>query len=110
MDLSKKQYNTNIIRQVEEQELQWVSNTGKTSFVWKFFQAKTDGCTYCRKIDKEVIKNDEECGYSCIYKTQTSSMLYHIHIFHKKFKKKLEVSINMWSVVKTVIFITFTIY
>jgi hypothetical protein len=45
---------------------EWIPNTGKTSFVWIFFQAKTDGRAYCRKIDKEVTGHDEECGYSCI--------------------------------------------
>jgi len=70
---------------------QWIPNTGKTSFVWKFFQTKTDGRAYCRKIDKEVTGHDNECGYNCAYKSQTSSMLYHIHNFHKQFEKKLEV-------------------
>ncbi|CAB4374744.1 unnamed protein product [Rhizophagus irregularis] len=30
------------IEEQEEQEKQWISNTEKTSFVWKFFQAKTN--------------------------------------------------------------------
>lgn len=83
---SKKQYTTNTITQAEEQEeLQWVSNTGKSSFVWKFFQAKTDGRAYCRYIDND---DNKECGYSCIYKTQTSSMIYHINSIHKEYEKK----------------------
>ena len=71
---------------------QWIPNTGKTSFVWKYFQAKTNGRAYCRKIDKAATGHGNECGYNCAYKSQTSSMLYHIHNFHKQFEKKLEVS------------------
>ncbi|CAG8617367.1 17179_t:CDS:2 [Funneliformis caledonium] len=63
---------------------QWIPNTGKTSFVWKFFQAKTDGRAYCRYIDNN--SNDEgECNYCCIYKSQTSSMIYHIQNVHKEY-------------------------
>jgi len=32
---------------IPDEEPQWISNTGKTSFVWKFFQAKTNGRAYC---------------------------------------------------------------
>ena len=45
----------------------WIPNTGKTSFVWKFFQAKTNGRAYCRKIDKATTGHDNECGYNCAY-------------------------------------------
>src|SRR5436190_22433113 len=60
---------------IPDKESQWIPNTEKTSFVWKFFQAKTNG--YCRYIDNTG-DNNKECGHSCIYKTQTSSMMYHI--------------------------------
>jgi len=77
----------------EPEEPQWVPNTGRTSFVWNFFQAKTDGRAYCRYILDNNSNNNEECGYSCIYKSQTSSMiLYHIQNVHKKYERKSEVS------------------
>ncbi|GES84628.1 hypothetical protein GLOIN_2v1766858 [Rhizophagus clarus] len=79
-----------IIIPVEEQndpeEPKWIPNTRRTSFVWKFFQAKTDSCAYCRYI----ADNNEECRYSCIYKSQTSSMIYHIQNVHKEYEKKSE--------------------
>src|ERR1041385_9080653 len=55
---------------IPDEEPQWISNTGKTSFVWKFFQAKTNGRAYCRYIDN-TNDNNEDCGHSCVYKTQT---------------------------------------
>src|SRR3954470_7372837 len=73
--------NSNAIIITEEPE--WISNTEKTSFVWKFFQAKTNGRAYCRYIDKNSDNNDE-CVHSCVYKTQTSSMMYYINTVHKK--------------------------
>ncbi|GES99626.1 zinc finger BED domain-containing protein 1-like [Rhizophagus clarus] len=85
--LSKKQCNITQTEEQEEQEPQWTSNTGKTSFVWKFFQAKTNGRAYCRYIDND---NGDECRYSCVYKTQTSTMIYHINNVHKEYKKKSE--------------------
>src|SRR5688572_16959683 len=83
--------NSNTI--IISEEPQWIPNTGKTSFVWKFFQAKTNGRAYCRYVDKTG-DNNEECGHSCVYKTQTSSMMYHINTVHKEYDKKAEVSIN----------------
>ena len=77
---------------IPEKELQWIFNTGKTSFVWKFFQAKTDGRAYCRYVNRNGDNNDE-CGHSCVYKSQTSSMMYHINTVHKEYEKKVEVSI-----------------
>jgi hypothetical protein len=83
--------NSNTIITLSEQEPQWIPNTGKTSFVWKFFQAKTDGRAYCRYIDNN--SNDKgECNYSCIYKSQTSSMIYHIQNVHKEYEQKSGVS------------------
>ena len=41
------------------------------------FQAKTDDCTYCKYINNNS-SNNEKYGYSCIYKSQMSSMIYHI--------------------------------
>jgi hypothetical protein len=84
--------NTIIIPVEEQNELEepkWIPNTGRTSFVWKFFQAKTDGRAYCRYI---IDNNNKECGYSCIYKSQTSSMIYHVQNVHKEYEKKSEVS------------------
>jgi len=84
--------NSNTIT-IPEEEPQWISNVGKTSFVWKFFQAKTNGRAYCRYIDNDN-DNNEECGHSCVYKSQTSSMLYHINNVHKEYEKKAEVNIK----------------
>ena len=95
-DLSKRQHttgNSNVII-IPEEEPQWIPNTGKTSFVWKFFQAKTDGRAYCRYVDKSS-NNNEECGYSCVYKTQTSSMLYHINTTHKEYENKKTTEVNI---------------
>src|SRR5581483_9888192 len=95
-DLSKRQRttgNSNVII-IPEEEPQWIPNTGKTSFVWKFFQAKTDGRAYCRYVDKSS-NNNEECGYSCVYKTQTSSMLYHINTTHKEYENKKTTEVNI---------------
>ena len=44
---------------IPDEESQWIPNTGKTSFVWKFFQAKTNGHTYCRYIDNTSNNNKE---------------------------------------------------
>src|SRR4051794_14661595 len=74
--------NSNTIIIPEEKEPQWIPNTEKTSFVWKFFQVKTNGHAYCRYVNK-TDDNNEECGHSCVYKTQTSSMMYHINTVHK---------------------------
>ena len=63
--------------------------------MWKFFQVKTNRRAYCHKIDKEATGYDKECGYSCTYKSQTSSILYHIHNFHKQFEKKLKVRLKI---------------
>ena len=83
--------NSNTIT-IPEEEPQWISNVGKTSFVWKFFQAKTNGCAYCRYKDND---DGDECKYSCIYKTQTSTMIYHINNVHKEYEKKSEVRIDL---------------
>ena len=81
---------------IPDEEPQWISNTGKTSFVWKFFQAKTNGRAYCRYIDN-TNDNNEECGHSCVYKTQTSSMMYHINTVHMEFEKKAKVRIYYYN-------------
>src|ERR1700722_20869188 len=82
--------NTIITPTEPKEEPQWSPNTGRTSFVWKFFQAKTDGRAYCRYIINN--EEEEECGYSCAYKSQTSSIIYHIQNIHKEYEKKSEVS------------------
>ena len=108
-DLSKRQRttgNSNVII-IPEEEPQWIPNTGKTSFVWKFFQAKTDGRAYCRYVDKSS-NNNEECGYSCVYKTQTSSMLYHINTTHKEYENKKTTEVNIKK--KIIIFLLYIIY
>ena len=48
--------NSNTIA-IPEEEPQWISNVGKTSFVWKFFQAKTNGHAYCRYLDNTNVNN-----------------------------------------------------
>src|SRR5688500_11032689 len=71
--------------QEELQELQWVDlEANKTSWVWKYFGIKTDGCAYCRY---KILRNgiEEECNYSCVYNTQTSTQQYHLNSVHKKF-------------------------
>ena len=73
----------------EPQEPQWVElGTNKTSWVWKHFGIKTDNRAYCRY---KVIKNgvEEECNYSCVYNTQTSTQQYHLNAVHKEFEKKV---------------------
>ena len=68
--LPKKQNTNTPTEELKEpEESQWIANTGRTSFVWKFFQAKTDGRAYCKYINNNSI-NNEECGYSCIYKVK----------------------------------------
>jgi len=96
-DLSKRQRttgNSNAII-IPEEEPQWIPNTGKTSFVWKFFQAKTNGRAYCRYVADKSSNDSEECGYSCVYKTQTSSMLYHINTTHKEYENKKTTEVNI---------------
>jgi|SRR5271154_6105826 hypothetical protein len=92
--LSKNSNSNTIIIPTEEprepDEPQWLPNTGRTSFVWKFFQAKTNGRAYCRYIIDN--NSNKECEYSCIFKSQTSSMIYHIQNVHKEYEKKSEVS------------------
>ena len=44
---------------ISDEESQWIPNTGKSSFVWKFFQAKTNGRAYCRYIDNTDDNNEE---------------------------------------------------
>ena len=46
--------------------------------------------------DNNSNKN-EECGYSCIYKSQTSSMIYHIQNVHKEYERKSEVSTDWFN-------------
>ncbi|CAG8508994.1 1632_t:CDS:2 [Dentiscutata heterogama] len=67
---------------------QWVDiGNNKTSFVWKHFGLKTDGRAYCRYI----VNQDEEteCGWNCIYNSQTSSMIHHLGSAHKIYEEKL---------------------
>ena len=91
---AKKSNNNNLSldnnQQEELQELQQVDlGANKTSWVWKYFGIKTDRHAYCQyKILKNGIK--EECNYSCVYNTQTSTQQYYLNSVHKKFEPKVK--------------------
>jgi len=75
----------------QQEEPQWVDlGTNKKSWVWKHFGVKTDGRAYCRY---KVLKNgvEEECNYSCMYNTQTSTQQHHLTSVHKEFEKERRV-------------------
>ncbi|CAG8493117.1 4633_t:CDS:2 [Rhizophagus irregularis] len=74
--------------QEEPQEPQWVDlGPNKKSWVWKHFGIKTDGRAYCRyKVLRGGI--EEECNYSCMYNTQTSTQQQHLNSVHKEFEKE----------------------
>ncbi|GBB99410.1 hypothetical protein RclHR1_03510004 [Rhizophagus clarus] len=74
----------------DEQEPQIIpKSANKTSWVWDYFVEKTDGRVYCQYIEKDG-ENEIVCGASLLYKTQTSSMSYHLGDKHKMFNKKKE--------------------
>lgn len=77
--------------QEEPQEPQWVDlGPNKKSWVWKHFGIKTDGRAYCRyKVLRGGI--EEECNYSCMYNTQTSTQQQHLNSVHKEFEKEKNV-------------------
>lgn len=71
-----------------EQDPQIIPKTAnKTSWVWDYFVEKTDGRVYCQYMEK-IGENEVVCGASLLYKTQTSSMSYHLNDKHKVFNKK----------------------
>ena len=83
-----KKNNNNNLDNDQQEVLQWVElGSNKTSWVWKHFGVKTDGHAYCRY---KILKNgvEEECNYSCIYNSQTSTQQYHLNSIHKEFEKK----------------------
>ncbi len=83
-----KKNNNNNLDNDQQEVLQWVElGSNKTSWVWKHFGVKTDGRAYCRY---KILKNgvEEECNYSCIYNSQTSTQQYHLNSIHKEFEKK----------------------
>ncbi|CAI2194388.1 314_t:CDS:2, partial [Funneliformis geosporum] len=51
------------------------------------FGIKTDRRAYCRY---KILKNgiEEECNYSCMYNTQTSTQQHHLNSIHKEFEKE----------------------
>jgi hypothetical protein len=72
------------------EEPQWVDlGNNKTSWVWKYF--KTDGRAYCRYISKKN-EIEVECGWSCVYNSQTSTMNNHLNSIHKEYEKEKLVS------------------
>ncbi|CAB5362387.1 unnamed protein product [Rhizophagus irregularis] len=72
----------------DEQEPQIIpKSANKTSWVWDYFVEKTDGRVYCQYIEKDG-ENEIVCGTNLLYKTQTSSMSYHLGDKHKVFNKK----------------------
>jgi hypothetical protein len=77
--------------QEEPQEPQWVDlGPNKTSWVWKHFGVKTDRHAYCRyKVLRGGV--EEECSYSCMYNTQTSTQQHHLTSVHKEFEKEKKV-------------------
>jgi len=83
-----KKNNNNNLDNDQQEVLQWVElGSNKTSWVWKHFGVKTDGRAYCQY---KILKNgvEEECNYSCIYNSQTSTQQYHLNSIHKEFEKK----------------------
>jgi hypothetical protein len=70
------------------EEPQWVDlGNNKTSWIWKYFGVKTNGRAYCKYI---LNKNEEEmeCGWSCVYNSQTSSMNHHLGAVHKEYERE----------------------
>jgi hypothetical protein len=55
--------------------------------VYKHFGIKTDRRIYCRY---KILKNgiEEECNYSCMYNTQTSTQQHYLNSVHKEFEKE----------------------
>jgi hypothetical protein len=62
-------------------------NSNKTSWVWDYFVEKTDGRVYCQYKEK-IGEQEIVCGVSLQYKSQTSSMSYHLGDKHKIYNKK----------------------
>lgn len=76
------------IRNEQQEVPQWVElGPNKKSWVWKHFGVKTNGRAYCRY---KVLRNgiEEECNYSCMYNTQTSTQQHHLNSVHKEFEKE----------------------
>ena len=69
------------------EEPQWIDIGNKSSWVWKYCGVKTDGRAYCRYIINE--NEETECGWNCVYNSQTSSMIHHLGSVHKKYEEKL---------------------
>ncbi|CAG8732807.1 16886_t:CDS:1, partial [Dentiscutata heterogama] len=57
----------------------------KSSWVWKYCGVKTDGRAYCRYIINE--NEETECGWNCVYNSQTSSMIHHLGSVYKKYEE-----------------------
>lgn len=87
--VSSKRSNTSAALQAEES--QWVDlGKNKTSWIWKHFGVKTDGRAYCRyTLNKNG--SEEECGWSCVYNSQTSSMNHHLGSVHKEYEQEKQV-------------------
>src|SRR6266542_949492 len=89
---NKKINNRNNNQQEEPEDPQWIDlGPNKTSWVWKHFGVKTDGRAYCRY---NVLRNgvEEECNYSCVYNSRTSTQLHHLSSIHnKEFEKEKKV-------------------
>ena len=85
---SKRQANNTSEEPVPEPQI-IPKSSNKSSWVWDYFVEKTDGRVYCQYIEK---KGEEEivCGVSLQYKSQTSSMSYHLAGKHKVYNKRKE--------------------
>lgn len=98
-DNSKKRKNNTVLSQLTKknatlpsdtppEELQWVNlGNNKTSWVWKYFGVKTDGRAYCKYMLNEN-EIEVECGWNCVYNSQTSSMNHHLGTVHKEYEKE----------------------
>ena len=70
------------------EESQWVDlRKNKTSWIWKHFGVKTDGRVYCRYKNG----SEEECGWNCVYNSQTNSMNHHLGSVHKESEQEKQV-------------------
>src|SRR5579859_1040460 len=80
--------NSTLLSDSSPEEPQWVDiGNNKTSWIWKYFGVKTDGRAYCKYILNEN-EIEAECGWSCVYNSQTSSMNHHLDNVHKEYEKE----------------------
>ena len=76
---------SNDIHFEEPQQVELGKN--KTSWIWKHFRVKTNGRAYCRYKNG----SEEECGWNCVYNSQTSSMNHHLGSVYKEYEQEKQV-------------------